>query len=93
MATDIEHQAKVLEASESGLVPTQMDKRKFNFDRRNPTRGGKIIPLLYQNGFKTRKRVLTSKTRTASVSSIPFNVVYVRFLRKTILNDYLTTKI
>ena len=32
MATDIEHQAEVLEASESGLVLTQMDKIKFNFD-------------------------------------------------------------
>ena len=44
MATDIEHQAEVLEASESGLVPTQMDKIKFNFDKYNPTRGGKFIP-------------------------------------------------
>ena len=32
MAPDIEHQAEVLEASESGLVLTQMDKIKFNFD-------------------------------------------------------------
>ena len=45
MATDIEHQAEVLEASESGLVLTQMDKIKFNFDKYNPTRGGKFIPL------------------------------------------------
>ena len=33
MATDIEHQAEVLEMSESGLVLTQMDKIKFNFDK------------------------------------------------------------
>ena len=45
MATDIEHQAEVLEASESGLVLTQMDKIKLNFDKYNPTRGGKFIPL------------------------------------------------
>ena len=45
MATDIEHQAEVLEMSESGLVLTQMDKIKFNFDKYNPTRGGKFIPL------------------------------------------------
>ena len=32
MATDIEHQAEVLEASESGWVLTQMDKIKFKFD-------------------------------------------------------------
>ena len=45
MATDIEHQAEVLEMSESGLVLTQMDKIKINFDKYNPTRGGKFIPL------------------------------------------------
>ena len=45
MATDIEHQAEVLEASESGLVLTQMDTIKINFDKYNPTRGGKFIPL------------------------------------------------
>ena len=45
MATDIEHQAEVLEVSESGLVLTQMDKMKFNLDKYNPTRGGKFIPL------------------------------------------------
>ena len=90
MATDIEHQAEVLEMSESGLVLTQMDKIKFNFDKYNPTRGGKFIPL--PNGFKARKRVSTSKTKTTSVSSIPFNVVYVRFMRKTIPNAYLTIK-
>ena len=45
MATDIEHQAEVLEASESGLVLTQMDKIKMNFDKFNPTRGGKFIAL------------------------------------------------
>ena len=44
MATDIEHQAEVSEASESGLVRTQMDKIEFNFDKYNPTRGGKFIP-------------------------------------------------
>ena len=45
MATDIEHQAEVLEASESGLVLTQMDKINLNFETYNPTRGGKFIPL------------------------------------------------
>ena len=35
MATDIEHQAEVSEASESGLVRTQMDKIEFNFDKYN----------------------------------------------------------
>lgn len=57
MATDIEHQAEVLEASESGFVLTQMDKIKFNFDKFNPTRGGKFIPLpsfTYINGFKAK---------------------------------------
>ena len=55
MATDIEHQAEVLEASESGLVLTQMAKIKLNFDKYNPTRG--INSYLYQSWFKTRKRV------------------------------------
>ena len=45
MATEIEHQTEVLEASESGLVLTQMDKIKLNFDKYNPTRGGKFTPL------------------------------------------------
>jgi type II secretory pathway component PulK len=30
MATDVEHQAEVMEVSESGLVTTQIDKLKFN---------------------------------------------------------------
>ena len=92
MATDIEHQAEVLEMSESGLVLTQMDKIKFNFDKYNPTRGGKFIPLpkWVQN---KKKRVSTSKTKIINASSIPFNVVYAKCMRKTIQNDCLTTKI
>ena len=39
MATDIEMQM------ESGLVVKQIEKFKFNFDKFNPTRGGKFIPL------------------------------------------------
>ena len=45
MASDVEHQAEVMEVSESGLVITQIDKIKFNYDKYNPTRGGKFIPL------------------------------------------------
>ena len=45
MASDVEHQAEVMEVSESGLVITQIDKLKFNYDKCNPTRGGKFIPL------------------------------------------------
>ena len=45
MASDVEHQAEVMEVSESGLVITQIDKLKFNYDKYNPTRGGKFIPL------------------------------------------------
>ena len=91
MATDIEHQAEVLEMSESGLVLTQMDKIKFNFDKYNPTR--EVNSYLYLNGFKTKKRVSTSKTKIINASSIPFNVVYAKCMRKTISNDCLTTKI
>ena len=39
MASDVEHQAEVMEVSESGLVITQIDKLKFNYDKYNPTRG------------------------------------------------------
>ena len=45
MASDVEHQAEVMEVSESGLVITQIDKIEFNYDKYNPTRGGKFIPL------------------------------------------------
>ena len=45
MASDIELQMDRMELSESGLVITQIDKLKFNFDKFNPTRGGKFIPL------------------------------------------------
>ena len=45
MASDVEHQAEVMEVSESGLVITQIDKLKFKYDKYNPTRGGKFIPL------------------------------------------------
>ena len=45
MASDVEHQAEVMEVSESGLVITQIAKLKFNYDKYNPTRGGKFIPL------------------------------------------------
>ena len=69
MATDIEHQAEVLEMSESGLVLTQMDKIKFNFDKYNPTRGGQFIPL---PKWVQRKRVSTSKMKTTSVLCIHF---------------------
>ena len=33
MASDVEHQAEVMEVSESGLVITQIDKLKFNYDK------------------------------------------------------------
>ena len=53
MASDVEHQAEVMEVSESGLVITQIDKIKFNYDKYNPTRGGKFIPLP-KMGFKQK---------------------------------------
>ena len=45
MASDVEHQAEVMEVSESGLVIIQIDKLKFNYDKYNSTRGGKFIAL------------------------------------------------
>ena len=45
MATDIEIQMDKMELSESGLVITQIDKLKFNYDKYNPTRGGSYIDL------------------------------------------------
>ena len=45
MAIDVKNQAEVMEVSESGLVITQIDKLKFNYDKYNPTPGGKFIPL------------------------------------------------
>ena len=45
MASDIELQMDRMELSESGLVITQIDNLKFNFDKFNPTRCGKFIPL------------------------------------------------
>ena len=59
MATDIEHQAEVFEMSESGLVLTQMDKIKLNFDKYNPTRGGKFIPL--PNWVQSKKACINIK--------------------------------
>lgn len=78
MATDIEHQA-VLEVSESGLVR----KMKFNVNKYNPTRGGKLIQV-YLNGFQ-RKNVLTLKMTMNNVSNIPCGVVvHTKCMRKTI---------
>ena len=45
MATDIELQMDKMELSESGLIIKQIEKLKLNFDKYNPTRGGKFIPL------------------------------------------------
>ena len=45
MATDIELQMDKMELSESGLVVKQIEKLKFNYDKYNPTRGGKFITL------------------------------------------------
>ena len=45
MAIDVKNQAEVMEVSESGLVIPQIDKLKFNYDKYNPTPGGKFIPL------------------------------------------------
>ena len=47
----------------------------------------------YLNGFQTKKRVSTSKIKMNYVSSIPFNAVYERFMKKTIPKEFLTTKI
>ena len=80
MASDVEHQAEVMEVSESGLVITQINKLKFNYDKYNPTRGGKFIPL--PKWVSNKKTVSTSKIKMKSASSIPFNVVYVRFMKK-----------
>ena len=45
------------------------------------------------NGFQAKKRVSTSKIKMNYVSSIPFNAVYVRFMKKTTPKEFLTTKI
>ena len=45
MAADIELQVDKMELSESGLVITQIDKLKINYDKYNPTRGGSYIEL------------------------------------------------
>ena len=45
MATDVELQMDKMELSESGLVVKQIEKLKFNYDKYNPTRGGKFIAL------------------------------------------------
>ena len=45
MASNVEHQAEVMEVSESGLVIIQIDKLKFNYDKNNPTRGGILLAL------------------------------------------------
>ena len=87
--------------SESGLVLTQMDKIKFRERERkrgdltliNTIQLVEVNSYLYLNGFKTKKRVSTSKTKIINASSIPFNVVYAKCMRKTIPNDCLTTKI
>jgi len=47
----------------------------------------------YLNGFQTRKRVSTSKIKMNYVSNIPFNAVYVRFMKKTTPKEFLTTKV
>ena len=91
IASDVEHQAEVMEVSESGLVITQINKLKFNYDKYNPTRGGKFIPL--PKWVSNKKTVSTSKIKMKSASSIPFNVVYVRFMKKTTPKGCLTTKV
>ena len=53
MASDVEHQAEVMEVSENGLVITHIDKLKFNYDKYNPPRGGKFMPLP-KLGFKQK---------------------------------------
>ena len=45
MATDIELQMDKMELSESGLVIKQIEKIKFNYDKYNPTRGGRCLNL------------------------------------------------
>ena len=90
MASDVEHQAEVMEVSENGLVITHIDKLKFNYDKYNPPRGGKFMPL--PNWVSSKKRVSKSKIKMNYVSSIPFNAVYVRFMRKTTPKECLTTK-
>ena len=84
MAFDVEHQAEVMEVSEGGLVITQIDKLKFNYDKYNPTRGGKFIPL--PKWVSNKKTVSTSKIKMKSASSILFNAAYVRFTKKTTPN-------
>ena len=45
MATDRERQMDKMELSESGLVIKQIEKIKFNYDKYNPTRGGRCLNL------------------------------------------------
>ena len=93
MASDVEHQAEVMEVSESGLVITQIDKLKFNYDKYNPTRGGKFIPL--PKWVSNKKNCINIKNQDAKCfkySEVPFNVVYGRFMKKTTPKGCLTTK-
>ena len=90
MASDVEHQAEVMEVSESGLVITQIDKLKFNYDKYNRTRGGNFLEL--PKWISKKRRVSTFQIQMQSVSSIQSNVVYVRFMRKTIQAECITTK-
>ena len=52
VATDIEFQMDKMELSESGLVIKQIEKLKSNYDKYNPTRGGKFIALPRWVSFK-----------------------------------------
>lgn len=92
MASDVEHQAEVMEVSESGLVITQIDELKFNYDKYNPARGGKHISL--PKWVSSGKSVYQQKYQDEKCFKycIRFNVVYVRFTRKTTPKECLTTK-
>ena len=81
-----------MEASESGLVITQIDKLKSSTMIDIIQHVG-VNSFHYLNGFQTRKPVSTSKIKMRSVSSIPFNAVYVRFMKKSSLKEGLITKV
>ena len=91
VGTDIEVQIDKMEVSASGLFLKKINKLVFHYDKYNPTRGGSFIEL--PKWVQTKKACINIKNEDDMCLNIPFSVVCLRFMKKTMHANYHTIKI
>ena len=85
MAGDVQAQIDKSYLSSSNIAIDKIDIITINYDKYNPTGAGSYIEL--PEWASSKKPALILKTKIRNVSNIVFNALFLKYMRKTILNE------